>query len=564
MVQPRTEPCWVHFDPHNLKYDGTTVYSTCKYCKTTIPPNLLAELATLFQTDKKLARKQAREANLIIGRKREMSRHLKSDCKEAPQSVREWAATHLSMKKLNSSLPKENIGATDENDDILSSPGSKRSLEQNGVDDNDAGKKRSRRDEDAHHRIIAEMICCDRITFSFFESPRFRRLQKFYAGGRDLGIKIDSNKIRQVIIPSRFDEAVKNTVARVQKCGFDTKEFTIHDSWWASLRKPHSRAMTISRPASASHTIAMYTIEPSELHGPAIAKKWEELMTCSTSPEIDGVFCGLPREPSAFSTDDTSANRRARRIAALRHPDKIFLPCMAHEFGFMCCDLLTKCSRASSIVDSLFLVRFFNSSPRWHSRLRNEIRRLSGDLMRSPDTSVVARWTSMWLSAISVLQNKDAYSRVITTRSAQGLLDKAKQSRNPDLAPVRRMVQIASNSSFWTDLEHFLEIQIPTIETSVLMQSGLCTLADVLYCCGRLYQGLYKANEFDVIDSLEARFKKFEFPLLFLSLYLHPKYWAKARCIVDEGLIDADHIVTWTNSYFHRWYSQRAALCTGE
>jgi hypothetical protein len=63
----------------------------------------------------------------------------------------------------------------------------------------------------------------------------------------------------------------------------------------------------------------------------------------------------------------------------------------------------------------------------------------------------------------------------------------------------------------------------PQLKQASFMKCGSATLAAVLYCFGRQYQCFVRGAEGVVLRNMEKRFGMFEFPLLFLSHWLHPK-----------------------------------------
>jgi hypothetical protein len=83
-------------------------------------------------------------------------------------------------------------------------------------------------------------------------------------------------------------------------------------------------------------------------------------------------------------------------------------------------------------------------------------------------------------------------------------------------------------------MESFLGQMIPTIEASLMIQDSSCTLADVIYAIGHLYQVAYRDEESKVVAPLENRFRTYEIPLLFLALWLHPRYKKFGDSIVRD------------------------------
>jgi hypothetical protein len=102
-------------------------------------------------------------------------------------------------------------------------------------------------------------------------------------------------------------------------------------------------------------------------------------------------------------------------------------------------------------------------------------------------------------------------------------------------------------------LASHLDALIPTVEASLVMQSGSTALADVLYCFARQYQCLARSAEEAVLFKLEKRFGAFEIPLLFLAIWLHPKYKIVANIVLINGALSMVDAIGWIDTYVKRW-----------
>jgi hypothetical protein len=185
------------------------------------------------------------------------------------------------------------------------------------------------------------------------------------------------------MLPLRYSEAVERSRARISASAL-RERFTLADDGWSSRRKVHYTTVTIGAPQVLPETVAHCRILPSELHGDAIAKGWENLILLGgrAAPLDDypaGFSVPLPGSPSAFFSDSSGPNIRARAIASLRHPDVIFIPCLAHIFALLCGDYLTASQHSDVIAKSQRVVHFFNSSSSlWLPQLRTEVSRTLG------------------------------------------------------------------------------------------------------------------------------------------------------------------------------------------
>jgi hypothetical protein len=173
-------------------------------------------------------------------------------------------------------------------------------------------------------------------------------------------------KIRNEMLPLRYRKAIDRPRVRIDASPL-WEQFTLADDGWPSRRKVHYTTITIGAPRVPTETVALCRTLPSELHGVAIAKGWEHLILLGgRGAPLDDYSAGfavpLPGSPSAFVSDSSGPNVRARAIASLRHPDIIFIPCFAHIFALLCGDYFTASHHSAVIAKSQRVVHFFNSS----------------------------------------------------------------------------------------------------------------------------------------------------------------------------------------------------------
>jgi hypothetical protein len=116
------------------------------------------------------------------------------------------------------------------------------------------------------------------------------------------------------------------------------------------------------------------------------------------------------------------------------------------------------------------------------------------------------------------------------------------------------MRSIVKDESFLERAEGWLVLLQPTIEASLVLQSGSCTIVDVLYSFGILYQALANTSEFEVVATMEARFCRYEFPLLYVGMLLNPTYRALALKFISVGAVSGMVVWLWIDGYFSRWF----------
>jgi hypothetical protein len=177
----------------------------------------------------------------------------------------------------------------------------------------------------------------------------------------------------------------------------------------------------------------------------------------------------------------------------------------------------------------------------WLPLLRAEVTRTLGKSL-SLVSAVATRWTSTWLSTVSVLQVCDAL-RSGSAESKERVFE-AMTSRSVKYKNLKDVIEIVQSPTLFEHLGEHLEALLPTIEASIVCQGGSVTSADVMYCFGRLFQSVSSADEVAVLVKLEKQFVRLEKPLFILVLISHPIYAKIGREIVDNGEVDVMTITT--------------------
>jgi hypothetical protein len=309
----------------------------------------------------------------------------------------------------------------------LSPPSAKRNKTARKRGEYAAFGNRFRHNIDTHSRLIAEFISVCKVPFNIINSTKFRRIQEFYLVTPERtitsGLVVHPAKIHVEMLPLRYNEAVVRSRARIG-ASLLCEQFIVADDGWSSRRKVHYTTVTIGAPRVPPETVALFRILPSELHGLGIAKGWEQLILLGgrAAPLEDypsGFAVPLPGSPCAFVSDSSGPNVRAGAIASLRHPNIIFIPCLALILALLCGDYLMGSGRSADIAKSQQLDHFFNSSSSlWLLLLRAEVSLTLGTSL-SLVSAVETRWTSTWLSVVPVLQIRGALLFVFTSSAGK-------------------------------------------------------------------------------------------------------------------------------------------------
>jgi hypothetical protein len=174
-----------------------------------------------------------------------------------------------------------------------------------------------------------------------------------------------------------------------------------------------------------------------------------------------GFALRLPRSPSAVVSDSADPNVRARTITSLQHPNIIFLLCLAHTFALTCGDYITSSSHHAFMAQSQRVVHFSTSAPRCGCRcFVPKSREPSAN--RCPFFLAVAtRWTSTWLSAVSVLQVCNALRSAFTSAEGKEQVLDAMTSRSVKYKNLKDVIEIVRSQTFFEDLGEHLDALLP-------------------------------------------------------------------------------------------------------
>jgi hypothetical protein len=127
-------------------------------------------------------------------------------------------------------------------------------------------------------------------------------------------------------------------------------------------------------------------------------------------------------------------------------------------------------------------------------------------------------------------------------------------SNDRRLAGLKCSFETIDNSEFWSLLEEYIALLVPTIQSSLVLQGGDAALADVVYCRCRQYVRLLDANESTTLNALERRWSQVEQPLLLTAFVYQPKY----RKYSVRMRLSEEEISRFALGYANRWDSRAA------
>jgi hypothetical protein len=218
--------------------------------------------------------------------------------------------------------------------------------------------------------LIADFVARRNVPFHVMESTEFRELQKFYTMSSSddfLGrsdILITYRKLANVIMPRRYEVSIQGLKEKLKMSKL-SKQATYADDGWTGRMKRHYTGVTVGSPGVPLLTVDVLSSTPESLHAVSIAAEWEAVVLESSARGIESnvrvlkeFIIPINSTPVAFVSDSASPNKRARSIAAARHPEIIFIPCFAHVAALECGDIITKRLSAKCVGDAIHIVAF--------------------------------------------------------------------------------------------------------------------------------------------------------------------------------------------------------------
>ncbi|GES95927.1 ribonuclease H-like domain-containing protein [Rhizophagus clarus] len=246
---------------------------------------------------------------------------------------------------------------------------------------------------------------------------------------------------------------------------------------------------------------------------------------------------------NCFVSDSAGEYAAARRQLRIEYPNKIFLPCMAHQMNLVVGDIFKESLQYwKASKDAVRLVSYFHSSTYFTGLLRNEQMSCYGQTI-ALITPGETRWNSYYFCFHSVLKTEAALKALITkcsperigtpSTSRTGLSHQRyrtntnnNENNYKNLPPD--VIGIVNNVEFWIQLYELQNLLLPLCGALNKLQKDVARLYEIILCFGWIIKifSSHENEEFGncMVTRLESRWAKWEQPLLLLSIILHPKH----------------------------------------
>ncbi|GET04238.1 DUF659 and ribonuclease H-like domain containing protein [Rhizophagus clarus] len=172
---------------------------------------------------------------------------------------------------------------------------------------------------------------------------------------------------------------------------------------------------------------------------------------------------------NCFVTDSAGEYAAARKIMQVEYPNKVFLPCMAHQMNLIVEEIFKESDvYQRTSTKAVKIISYFHSSAYFTGLLRNEQKSLYDKtiaLIASGETW----WNSYYFCFHSILKTEAALKRHIST---------TKKFLPPDI------IAIINDSNFWSHLYELQNLILPLCAVLNKLQKDMAQLYEVVLTFG--------------------------------------------------------------------------------
>lgn len=152
--------------------------------------------------------------------------------------------------------------------------------------------------------------------------------------------------------------------------------YTLGCDEWVSHAKSNYEGYRVTRPGLSPSIIVIASFSSDGLSGNDFGREFEEMLLICKRPgrslgKEKSDYLNVAREVNAIFSDSSGVNVEARRIGALRHPQRVRSPRFAHLAALYCADVMRSAKAAKVVPVCINLVTFFHAYfNKWLPRLR--------------------------------------------------------------------------------------------------------------------------------------------------------------------------------------------------
>lgn len=199
---------------------------------------------------------------------------------------------------------------------------------------------------------------------------------------------------------------------------------------------------------------------------------------------------------NCYVSDSAGKYAAARKQLRIEYPNKVFIPCMAHQANLIVGDIFKESdSYKKTLKHAIRIVGYFHSSPYFTGLLRDEQRSFYKQTIALLSPAETC-WNSIYFCFHSILKTEVALKTLATkffptkigsiSTSRSGLSRQRFTSKNSNISKTLPpdILSIIQESSFWNQLYELQDLLFPLCCVLNKLQKDMARLHEILHCFG--------------------------------------------------------------------------------
>ncbi|GBB94004.1 hypothetical protein RclHR1_22700003 [Rhizophagus clarus] len=369
----------------------------------------------------------------------------------------------------------------------------------------------TRRDKPYFETLLLRMQVSNGLPFTFFENQETKEVFNFIAPA----LKLPSRKRMSDRILPHATKMLKQSITKSAQN--DKIGVTVTCDGWTNIKQEHLFGVVFI--TSTDETLIWGAKDISDERS-----KTENVIDHIKSIMIEAAKIKL--------------KLIALRISQIEYPNKVFLPCMAHQMNLIVGEIFKALDiYQQTSTKAVKIVSYFHSSAYFMGLLRNEQKSLYGKTTALA-TPGETQWCNYYFCFHSILKTEAALKTLATkfapehlkgpSASQSGLQRQKYISNATKKFLPSDIIAIINDPSFWIHLYELQDLILPLCAALSKLQKDMACLYEVVLAFGwviKVFSNHPNENfSNNMITCIERHWNQWEQSLLLLSLVFHPQY----------------------------------------